>query len=377
MDQVRQSESQHQAQAGEARQHYVAGAKLLRQRNVDAALQELAKAIRLQPVFPEALQALGLAFKAKGQLDKSAKYLNAASLAWARRNNPQKAAELYRICCKFGLQAENPYKTLAAAMHKKGQAVKSCSFYEKALELSPEDQALATAFAKALVQAGRASQARRFLNSYLQKYPESEELQRLHSKLGATAKEIPASGNVPSKATRSSQVLTDVLNGAQAHDEDGFEMEVEGSYVSVSKPPDPPVQKIVEQQKQDCREKRRSPRIPLADYFLRFPKRREHQLVVDISREGVGFKVGDMPLRRGQKLQFDLMVFEKVKIKKLQAVVRHVTHGMAGCEFMELSRKQQKLLDTLILSTNPVPTNKDVNAPMTGKEETCFDLDMW
>lgn len=371
MEHERQAGSGLEEAAGEARRHYTKGASLLREKKVDQALQELARAVKLQPQFPEALRAMGLAYKIKGSRDKAAKFLNAAAAAWARRKRFDKAVELFQAVKRAGLEARNPFATLATALHEKGRAEKACRIYEKALELTPEDERLAAAFTRALADAGHMQQAQRFMHSYLAQYPDSEDLLRVKETLPEVSmREAVLQGEAGSGCS----VLDEVLQG-EADKNSGFDFDVDDSAPPAPRRADPPVQEIVEQ-KTNHAEKRRSPRIPLADFFLRFPKRKEHQLVVDICREGIGFKLGDMAIRRGQKLQFDLMVFEKVKIKKLHAVVRHVTHGLVGCEFLELSKKQRKILESVIMSSEPFP-GRGESLPKNDDGDINFDLDMW
>ncbi len=360
----------------EARQHYLQGLKLLKQRHLDDALRELSRAVKLQPLFPEALKALGLGFKARGEQGKALKFLNAAAIAWIRSGQLDKAEELFHHCQKCHAPISNPFLHLADTLLHKGKTDKACRFFEKALELTPEDSAVAAGYAKALAEAGRAEQARGFLQSYLQQYPQAEDVKRVQDEVPELQQDLQQEAS--SSPKQGDEVMTRSLQGDDDHDDhddDGFEVEVEGKPVPVSRVPEPPVQQLVPEKKTDHSEKRRWPRIPLADYFLRFPKRKTLRPVVDISMEGVGFKLGDLPLRRGQNVQFDLMALEKVKIKKLRAVVRHVTHGHVGCEFVKLSGKQRKILEKVVTATEQAAAEEDLL--ISGKDTVNFDLEMW
>lgn len=388
MVQQQQAVTGQSAAADEARQHYARGVRLLKQREVQSALSELSRAVKLQPVFPEALRAMGLAFKARGENAKAQKFLNAAAVAWVRRNELDKAVKQYEACKQAGLAARNPFQVLANTLHEKGKAAKALKYYEKALELTPEDDMLASSFGRALADSGHMEQAQRFMRSYLQQYPDSPRIARLLQDFPKPDKNSPVWKDVapdsgqtgapqakPASDTRD-EIMSKALQGETVYDENGFAIEVDGSDIPVSAVPEPPVQRIVEQKKDEHCEKRRSRRIPLADFFLRFPKRKEHQPVVDICREGIGFKHGDLPVRRGQELQFDLMALEKVKVKKLHAVVRHITHGHVGCEFLELSRKQLKILDKIV-SALEEDSSASRETPLEQSDKVCFDLDMW
>lgn len=359
----------------EARRHYVQGLKLLKQRHLDDALRELFRAVKLQPTFPEALKALGLGFKARGEQDKALKFLHAAAVAWIKNGQFDKAEDLFQHCQDIHIPIENPFLHVADTLLQKGKADKACRFFEKALELTPAAPAVAAGFTRALSEAGRTDQARSFMHSYLQQYPEAEDVKRVQAEIPELQREMEQE-SAPA-ASSGDEVMTRSLSGEKDGEEDqeGFEIEVEGKAVSVSRPPEPPVQQLVPERECDYSEKRRSPRIPLADYFLRFPKHKEPRPVVDISMEGVGFKLGDLPLRRGQKVQFDLMALEKVKIKKLRAMVRHITHGHVGCEFEKLSGKQRKILEKVVSATEQAAAEGEL--PLGDKDSVCFDLEMW
>lgn len=356
----------------EAGRHYAAGVKLLKERKLDAALRELGRAVALRPLFPEALRAASLAFKAKGDKPRANKYMNAAMVACLKQGRLDVAVTIHRTARASGMEVGNPYFIMASSLHKKGRTTTACQWYEKALGLTPDACAVAMGLARALLAADRQEQARRFFASYLARHPHCGELCREHADLAsllADAQE-PRNATPPPQAPQA-EVLGEVLDGA---DQGGFEFDVDGVVTSDGHVPETTLQKLVEQPKIDWREKRRSPRLPMAEYFLRFPKRKEHQQVVDICREGVGFKLGDMALRRGQKLKFDLMAFEKVKIKKLHVVVRHITHGLVGCEFLGLNSRQLKSLDAILFSEEPACDEEKQGAEGSN---VCFDLEMW
>ncbi len=71
----------------------------------------------------------------------------------------------------------------------------------------------------------------------------------------------------------------------------------------------------------------------------------------------------------GQTIQFDIYAMEKARIKKLTAVIKHVTKGVVGCQFGTLDKKQKGGVDKIIISEAPEGFKLDLS-------NVSFDLDM-
>ncbi|THB66003.1 MAG: response regulator [Desulfovibrio sp.] len=96
-------------------------------------------------------------------------------------------------------------------------------------------------------------------------------------------------------------------------------------------------------------ERRKDPRQPLVENFVRLAKRRELYPAVDISSGGIGFKDQGRVFSPGDELVFDVLSMgEEVLMKKVAAQVRHVTKGLVGCCFGELSSRNRKALEQLL-----------------------------
>ncbi len=363
-----------------ATDNYRAALQLIRERDFTGAQKELAVAVRLQPQYPEALRALSLVFKALNQPDKAARFAQAALNAALRLKRHDTVQELFRLFGKAKLPVENPYRAPAETLLAKGSLEAARRCFELGLELTPDQGDLAAGFTRALVAAGNQERAHRFLHSFLRQHPHDA------AALGARTliPELPLDSTLRKERGSVDAVLKEAEEAVAEADDtplpEGFEFEV-GRHGKKGQPCQPAagnatVPVLDDTAEAKGREKRRSPRVPLAEYFLSFSRRKDPLAVVDICREGVGFKTGEDRFQKGQELQFDLMSMGRVKIKKLKVVVRHQTGRQVGCEFVNLSAKQRAALDELLFKDDHCSSDPLPELPTKGGKLS-FDVDSW
>ncbi len=331
---------------------------------------EFVIALKLWRNFPEALRGLGLTFLKLGDRERAARYCNVAADVCARMGRFDDARAYHAQCRKAGLPALNPFHSTARALLANGEVDKAVRACENALELSPEDENLACLYCRVLVRKGDKDSAGQFLAEFVRQHPKSIKAAQL-------ARELPAPIKKPSSPTDLEAPFAEDLEAECAC----LELDPQAKEVSVSEP----VRKnaarkqtpekgpgCVQDPKQDFKEKRRSPRVPLADYQVRIGKRKSiPHPVVDVCRDGIGFKALEKNFQRGDTLVFDLLILEKPKIKKISAVVRHVTNGLVGCEFVKMSRKQSKILEEIIFAEHEEDDSFHV------EEKVNFNIEMW
>lgn len=353
----------------EARRLFVAGVALFKAGKYQQAKLEFAAALRLWPQYPQALRALALTLLKLQDRERAARYFNLAAALWARLGRFDDAKQYHAQCLKAGLQARNPFVDLSQALLDAGDTEKALRACEAALELTPGDEDLACLFARALQRDGQEKRAAGFLASYLRQHPRSPKAMEV-------ADDLPE----PTRPARPAPPLQSKAPNKGAREEAPV---LELDPAPTEKPPSRHAGKLpphrtaargggdAHDPRNDHREKRRFPRIPLADYLVRLAKRKEPHPVVDLCREGIGFKSLDQAFKQGQTLHFDLMILEKVKVKKLTAVVRHVSGELVGCELLDLSGKQRKQLDEILSRAHEEQdgfrVEKDVN----------FNIEMW
>ncbi len=359
-----QSSNEHGHPQQEARKHFVAGVALFKSGKYVLAKQEFAAALRQIPQYPQALRALALTLLKLQDRERATKYFNIAAELWAKGGRFDDAKQYYGQCIKAGLPARNPFLNTAYTLLETGEIDKALRACEAALELTPADEDLACLFARTLQRAGQEERAATFLASYLRQHPQSPKAMEVADDLPEPPKPArPASAPQP-KAPDS----VPTVELAPAAPKEG----------ASPGPRKKPLSRVAvrdsantREVKKDFREKRRSPRIPLADYLVQLAKHKEHHPVVDLSREGIGFKSLDEPFKQGQTLHFDLMILEKIKVKKLSVVVRHVSGEHVGCEFLDLSRKQRKQLDEILSMAREDKNGFHV------EENVNFNIEMW
>ncbi len=353
----------------EARRLFVSGVALFKAGKYEQAKREFAAALRLWPQYPQVLRALALTLLKLQDRERAARYFNIAAALWAKLGRFDDAKQYYAQCLKAGLPARNPFLDLSQALLDAGETEKALRASEAALELAPGDEDLACLFARALQRDGQEKRAAGFLASYLRQHPRSPKAREVADDLPEPPRPArptpPVQPQTPRKGAPEDAPVVELDPAAPE--------EPPARHARKQPPPRTTARSAVDahESQQDYREKRRFPRIPLADYLVRLAKRKDPHPVVDLCRQGIGFKSLDQAFKQGQTLHFDLMILEKVKVKKLTAVVRHVSGKLVGCELLDLSGKQRKQLDDILSKAhedkNGFHVEKDVN----------FNIEMW
>ncbi len=94
--------------------------------------------------------------------------------------------------------------------------------------------------------------------------------------------------------------------------------------------------------------KRKAYRIKCKDLFVFF--RNKKYKVKDISATGIGILLeDDISVKEGMDITIDLFVQDKLFLKDLKAKVVRVDGNLIGCEFKDLSRRDELALDKLVL----------------------------
>lgn len=290
-----------QQEEARARATFLKGYELLRLRKWDKAVALFASALKLQMLFPEAYKGLAEAFRGKADLERSSQFLGKAAetLVWLDRH--EEAASLYEHARKIDPRAANPFKTVADHLKEQKSPQEVVRLYERAARAAPRDPDVAVALARAYVQTGQQERAARVLQPALAEADVPEDLRGVF---------LSIAGEDRLKG-RKLEVL-DVAGGG------------------------------------DGQEKRRSLRVPLADYAATMPRAVENYPVVDLSVTGIGFKPSGEKFEMGQEVTFDLVTMGDSRARKLRAVVRRVGAAVVGCEFVGLTAKQAEIIARIL-----------------------------
>ena len=287
-----------------AKKAFAEGYELLQLRKYDQAIAKFASAVKQRMLFPEAYKGIAEAFRGKGDLDRAAQFLSKAAETYAWLDKEEHATAMFERARKGDPKAPNPFKTVAEHLRKQKDVDKVIRFYEKAALLSPGDTDVAVGLAKAYMDKGDSQRAAQVMRPVMDKENVDPSFKQLFVDMGVD--------NAPKgKKPRGG----------------GF---IEGGPSGFAGP-----------------DKRKAPRVPLAEYATRHPRLTQHLPVVDISLTGIGFKPMGEEFEVGQMVSFDLVSMGDVKTKELEAVVRRVALTVIGCQFQSLSPRQAELVKAL------------------------------
>jgi hypothetical protein len=271
--------------------HFSKASEFLTLRRYDRAIAEFARAIRLRLLFPEAYRGIAEAFRGQGNLERTSQFMNKAAETHVWLDQHERAREVYDYVRKATPDAPNPYKVVGDHLRGQNDPAEQVRHYRRAAELSPGDVSVGVALARALVDADEREEAARVLAPIVDRQEVPPEMRGLFLQLR------PPDPQAAPRRRGPGMRFLDMAGGG-----DGVE-------------------------------KRRTGRIPLADYAARLPHVEDTFQVVDISLVGIGFKATNATFAVGQEIAFDLVSMGETKVKKLTAVVKRVSPRVVGCEF--------------------------------------------
>lgn len=316
--------------------------ELLERGENDKAVQILARVLQSNPACGEAYHGLGRALIAKGDVERGGKYLYKGAECLISRGRLDEAAEAFQELLGENPEAPNPFKNIGLALYDKGQAERAAEALRAGLEFSPEDEDMQLALSNAYVRLGDKERAVEMVQGVLSKHGGSLAAQE-HFQALTGQDWTPAAAETPA---------------VQFLEEDE------------AKPEDQ--EKRKKRRKGD--ERRRALRVPLADYFVIVRKRPEEFPVVDMSLTGIGFKSLDQSFQPGDILELSLQALKEVRAKRLKAEVRHITKGVVGCMFRDLSGRQQKRLEAILMAEKKTSMELLVGG---GSDFNIGDVGMW
>lgn len=270
------------------------GLAQLKAKAFDGAILAFSKALKARKIFPEACKGLGMAFAGQGDRDRALHFLNKALEQYRAAGRTESAAKLEEyIEAHYG-----PGKAQVA------QAPEPAPAPEPAQEPQAPPPAAPPAQGNGL--------------------DEDDTLVNLQDVLGDLGVEDADSMNV--------EVGGEEWYCRSAEDAEETETILDG-----------------EESADKGKERRKHPRTALVENFVRLSKRKELHPAVDICIDGIGFKNQGREFLRGDELVLDLLsIGEEVIMKKVSVEVRHVTKGLVGCRFIDLSGRNRKALERLL-----------------------------
>ena len=124
----------------EAQKYYDMGCNSLRLKKYGQAIISFKKAVKLNDLFAEAYHGLAQAYEQKGDLDNCKLYLHRAAEVLAEQDRFEDTKRMFIEILKLEDDPTNPFNTLGVKLRKKGDYVQALYAYERAVELTPDDE---------------------------------------------------------------------------------------------------------------------------------------------------------------------------------------------------------------------------------------------
>lgn len=143
----------------EAQKYYDMGYGFLEKEKYGKAIIAFNKALKLNDLFAEAYLGLAQAYKGKGNTEQYKIQLQKAAETHAQFDRMEKTKEIFIEIIKEDKHAPNPYNTLGVRLRRIGDYPGAVHAYERALELTPEDENIHYNLAKAYYFMGKYAKA--------------------------------------------------------------------------------------------------------------------------------------------------------------------------------------------------------------------------
>ncbi|MGE4299053.1 MAG: response regulator [Desulfovibrionaceae bacterium] len=293
-----------------AKQLFQAGYAKLKAQQFDEALKDFEQAFKIDDLFAEAYKGAAFAAKGRGDAAGSKHFMGKAAESYVVHDRHEDAATIYGNLRKADPNAPNPFKNAGKRLRAEGRLDSAAAALEKGFEFSPQDDELAAELAFTYKDQGADEKAEDFLRELLGgdgEFPLAAE-----TFLSLTGQDFYSIGGGDVGEAPEMQFLEDKKNVKKS-----------GADLRTAK------------------------RLAMADYSARELKTKVLLSVIDISITGIGFKPMAGKFKEGDVVRFDLIALGNVKAKKMAAKVMRVTPNVVGCQFVEVSGKQKKVLEVL------------------------------
>jgi two-component system, chemotaxis family, chemotaxis protein CheY len=257
----------------QSRKHFLKGYDLLQGKYFSAAVQEFAQAVHHNKMFPEAYKGLAQALLGQGDRDSAAKFLGVAAETYVALERDKEAFDVFQLLHRDNPETPDPFALAAGKHQAEGNVEAAIGLYERGLAVRPDGEELVRPLAELLAGQGDTELAVNVLTSFLMDHGQEAE------KAKALYLELSGEEWVSQHAQEADEEVQRMLAEAEARDQElvAGGKGVAGPGLEYEAPP-------------DYDEKRASPRIPLADYFIRMAKQ-DPYLITGLSQTGLSFRI--------------------------------------------------------------------------------------
>lgn len=146
----------------EARRYYEMGMQYMLETKFGKAIIAFKKAVQINDLFAEAYKGLAEAYKGKGDTAMQTKYLEKAAEVFAVFDKLEETKELFIQILKYEHTTPNPFNTLGVKLRRQGDYQGAVHAYKRAIELTPDNEALYYNIARAYLFLNDRSQAEKY-----------------------------------------------------------------------------------------------------------------------------------------------------------------------------------------------------------------------
>lgn len=197
------------SEENQAQGYYDSGMRYLMEGKYGKAIAAFKKAVNLNDLYAEAYKGMAEAYKGKGDIEQSQKYLQKAAEIFATIDRLDECRELFIEILKYDAQTPNPFNTLGVNLRKRGDVNGALRAYRQALELTPMDENIYFNMAKAFYFLGDKERSLERLRQALSLNPGFAEGRTLYEKLAGAPWPVPAGESVPERPGAQSGALRD------------------------------------------------------------------------------------------------------------------------------------------------------------------------
>ncbi len=179
----RVAESPKESSAATARRHFSKGKEALATGDYTQAIRNFTAVLQLKPGSPQAYKGLAVAFRGKGDWNRSCYFLGRACQSFIWCGKFEEGLAMHEEMKKRGITTVHPFGAVAQILVKRGRLDKALRLLEQGRKIAPRDADLLWAYALLLSFKGDNHSAIRALDDLLASAAKHKDAENLRAKL--------------------------------------------------------------------------------------------------------------------------------------------------------------------------------------------------
>jgi tetratricopeptide (TPR) repeat protein/CheY-like chemotaxis protein len=177
------AETAKESSAMTARLHFSRGKEALAARDYTQAIRNFTAVLQLKPGSPQAYKGLAVAFRGKGDWNRSCYFLGRACQSFIWCGKFEEGLAMHEEMKKRGITTVHPFGAVAQTLVKRGRLDKALRLLEQGRKLAPKDADMLWAYALLLSFKGDKQSAVRALDELLASAAKHKDAKNLRAKL--------------------------------------------------------------------------------------------------------------------------------------------------------------------------------------------------